>query len=204
MLPGFRLIAVSFLCGFVVMFAGLRMVSSLNNVHESLPILAAQAATVQPAGMIEPRGAPSAMPVLYDLRFVGNPATPMLASLAPLAIERASPLIAEAFAAVDSQATPVAPVIIEPLPEPAATEPQFAPIMEPSAPIEAKVAAIAPDPNPAATATAAPQPPEAKRAPRAGKPVRKKRLARRAAPRNEFGDSFGNSSSNNAFRNRSN
>ena len=50
MLPGLRLIAVSFLCGFVLMFVGLRAVFSLNIVHASLPVMAAQAAQSVPAG----------------------------------------------------------------------------------------------------------------------------------------------------------
>jgi hypothetical protein len=81
MLPGLRLIAVSFLCGFAMVFVGLRTVASLNHIRENLPIMAAQAAQSAPPGMIEPRGAPSAMPVIYDLRFVASPMAPQLASL---------------------------------------------------------------------------------------------------------------------------
>ena len=46
MLPSFRLIALTFLCGFVVVFAGLRMAVSLNDIHEALPVMAAHAAPV--------------------------------------------------------------------------------------------------------------------------------------------------------------
>jgi hypothetical protein len=46
MLPSFRLIAATFLCGFVVIFAGLRMAVSLNDIHEGLPVTAAHAALV--------------------------------------------------------------------------------------------------------------------------------------------------------------
>jgi len=46
MLPSFRLIAATFLCGFVVVFAGLRMAVSLNDIHEALPVMAAHAAPV--------------------------------------------------------------------------------------------------------------------------------------------------------------
>ena len=46
MLPSFRLIAATFLCGFVVVFAGLRMAASLNDIHEGLPVMAAHAAPV--------------------------------------------------------------------------------------------------------------------------------------------------------------
>src|SRR4029078_8813400 len=91
MLPGFRLIAVSFLVGFVVMFVGLRVVASLNNIHEGLPLMAAQAAAIPHPGMIEPRGTSLSMPVLYDLRFVGSPNAPMLVNVTPEAIERLLP-----------------------------------------------------------------------------------------------------------------
>jgi hypothetical protein len=101
MLPGLRLIAVSFLCGFVVMFVGLRALFSLNIVHANLPVMAAQAAQSAPAGMIEPRGAPSAMPALYDLRLVGNVVAPQLANLTMPIVERVlpepAPLIEDAF-----------------------------------------------------------------------------------------------------------
>ena len=35
MLPSFRLIAATFLCGFFVVFAGLRLAASLNDIHEA-------------------------------------------------------------------------------------------------------------------------------------------------------------------------
>ena len=44
MLPSFRLIAATFLCSFVVVFAGLRMAVSLNDIHEGLPVMAGHAA----------------------------------------------------------------------------------------------------------------------------------------------------------------
>ena len=46
MLPSFRLIAATFLCGFFVVFAGLRLATSLNDIHEGLPVMAAHAAPV--------------------------------------------------------------------------------------------------------------------------------------------------------------
>ena len=46
MLPSFRLIAATFLCGFFVVFAGLRLAASLNDIHEGLPVMAAHAAPV--------------------------------------------------------------------------------------------------------------------------------------------------------------
>ena len=113
MFPGLRLIAVSFLCGFVVVFIGLRAVFSLNNVHSSLPVMAAQAAQSVPPGMIEPRGAPSAMPTLYDFRLVASAVTPQFASLAVPMIERVLPdpvpLIEDAIKEAPSAALADAP-----------------------------------------------------------------------------------------------
>jgi hypothetical protein len=89
MLPSFRLIAAGFLCGFVVVFAGLRLATSLNNIHEALPIMAAQAAPAPSAGIGNARGMPGAFPVLYDMRFVASATAPLLASMTPHALERA-------------------------------------------------------------------------------------------------------------------
>ena len=71
MLPSFRLIAATFLCGFVVVFAGLRMAVSLNDIHEGLPVMAAHAAPVSiaPAADHELRRGMTPAPVMYDLRF---------------------------------------------------------------------------------------------------------------------------------------
>jgi hypothetical protein len=153
MLPGLRLIAVGFLCGFVVMFVGLRAVFSVNIVHASLPVMAAQATQSAPPGMIEPRGAPSATPALYDLRLVASTVTPQFASLMVPMVERAvsepAPLIEDAFEespspradeptppadAVDERQAALAPepVPIEP-PATAAAESSLAPPAEPMA-----------------------------------------------------------------------
>jgi hypothetical protein len=87
MLPSIRLIAATFFCGFVVVFAGLRIAASLNDIHEGLPVMAAQAAPIQAAPNANPamRRGQSAVPVIYDLRFVAANTgfTPTLASLAP-------------------------------------------------------------------------------------------------------------------------
>ena len=64
MLPSFRLIAATFLCGFVVVFAGLRLATSLNNIHEALPVLTVLAAPLTVAGARDARGAPVAVPML--------------------------------------------------------------------------------------------------------------------------------------------
>lgn len=71
MLASFRLIAATFLCGFVVVFAGLRMAVSLNDIHEGLPVMAAHAAPVSiaPAADHELRCGMTPAPVMYDLRF---------------------------------------------------------------------------------------------------------------------------------------
>ncbi len=70
MLPSFRLIAATFLCGFVVVFAGLRLASSLNDIHEGLPVMAAHAAPVSitPVADREARRSLAAVPLMYDMR----------------------------------------------------------------------------------------------------------------------------------------
>jgi hypothetical protein len=89
MLPSIRLIAATFLCGFVVVFAGLRIAASLNDMHEGLPVMAAHAAPIQATPTADPdmRRSQSVVPVLYDMRFVasGSAFTPTLASLTPAA-----------------------------------------------------------------------------------------------------------------------
>ena len=84
MLPSFRLIAATFLCGFFVVFAGLRMAASLNDIHEGLPVMAAHAAPVSiaPVADRETRRGQSAMPVMFDLRFAVS-----TANLAPTPAE---------------------------------------------------------------------------------------------------------------------
>jgi hypothetical protein len=89
MLPSIRLIAATFFCGFVVVFAGLRVVASLNDIHEGLPVMAAHAAPIQAVPNADPnmRRGQSAAPTIYDLRFVSSSASyaPTLVSLAPTA-----------------------------------------------------------------------------------------------------------------------
>ena len=70
MLPSFRLIAVTFCCGFIVVFAGLRLAASLNDVHQGLPVMAAHAAPVDHAGIADREARRGrAVPVMYDMRF---------------------------------------------------------------------------------------------------------------------------------------
>lgn len=158
MLPGLRLIVVSFLCSFVAVFAGLRVVASLNNIHENLPIVAAHAAQgtqVSPtsqAAAIEPRSTPLAVPVLYDLRFVSSTIAPQLVSAAPQTIEqllpKPIPLIEQTF----REFVPAEPAT-EPAPEAtAAVDRQRALPPEPP-PVEPA--------KPAAAAAAAAEPPQA-------------------------------------------
>ena len=80
MLPSFRLIAATFLCGFFVVFAGLRLAASLNDIHEGLPVMAAHAAPVSitPAADREARRGLSSVPVMYDLRFAVSTVAPTL------------------------------------------------------------------------------------------------------------------------------
>ena len=80
MLPSFRLIAATFICGFVVVFAGLRMAVSLNDIHEALPVMAAHAAPVSttPPADSEARRGVAAVPVMYDLRFAVTTVSPTM------------------------------------------------------------------------------------------------------------------------------
>ena len=93
MLPSFRLIAATFLCSFFVVFVGLRMAASLNDIHEGLPVMAAHAApmTVAPAADRDARRGASSVPVMYDLRFAVAPVSPILVRAAPTLIERPVP-----------------------------------------------------------------------------------------------------------------
>jgi hypothetical protein len=92
MLPSFRLIAATFLCSFFVVFAGLRLAASLNDMHEALPVMAAQAApaSIAPAADREMRHGLSSVPVMYDLRFAVSTLAPTLVRVAPTLIDRAS------------------------------------------------------------------------------------------------------------------
>lgn len=100
MLPSFRLIAVTFLCGFIVVFAGLRLANSLNDIHEGLPVMAADAAPVAIAEAAdrEPRRGPAAAPTIYDWRFAIRTASQTSAAAPPvsmtaLLMDRAAPLV---------------------------------------------------------------------------------------------------------------
>lgn len=136
MLPSFRLIAATFLCGFVVVFAGLRMAASLNDMHEGLPVMAAHAAPVAavPIADYEMRRGQSTVPVMYDLRFAVS-----RAALAPTLVA-ATPLM-ETPATLDRPALSLAPPadFIREAPAPVAVE---AALAEP----ERAVAAIQPEP----------------------------------------------------------
>ena len=97
MLPGFRLIVATFLCGFFVVFASLRLVTSLHNVHGALPITAAKAAPMPTADIDNEtmRRSQAAMPAMYDLRFVVSVAShaPVPERMAAPAIDRAAPVV---------------------------------------------------------------------------------------------------------------
>jgi hypothetical protein len=173
MLPSFRLIAAAFLCGFVMVYVGLRLVVSLHVVHEALPVTAAHAGTFPAAGARDLPGAPQAAPMRFDLRFVAiSPVTaPMPAPLAPLRIEPAPPpflAIEEISGGVEPAppgeneptqltALPAATTPVEPQP---AEEEQLVPVAAP----ESSATAVA-DPHPIELETIAaipakPEPPE--------------------------------------------
>jgi hypothetical protein len=169
MLPSFRLIAATFLCGFVVMFAGLRMAASLNDIHEALPVMAAHAApiSVSPSADREARRGVSSVPVMYDLRFAVSPASPTLVRAAPAVMERFAPVMplailpAEIFPKEDVATAESA----EPIPLPdiavAAIDPDAGSVQPPAAAAEppaAEIEAAATEP-PSTTEAAAIEPP---------------------------------------------
>jgi hypothetical protein len=92
MLPSIRLIVTTFLCGFMLVFAGLRLVNSLNSMHAALPVTAAHAAPAPGAGGTDWPSLPATSPVLYDLRFVPSTASPTTASLLMHDIDRSMPV----------------------------------------------------------------------------------------------------------------
>jgi hypothetical protein len=138
MLPGFRLIAITFCCGFLVVFAGLRLAASVHGLHRAMPVMAAYAAPV-PVGAIadrELRRGQSAVPVMYDMRFAVGSAVPASAGAQPV-IDRAPsvmmPLIILPPVALEAErnATPEADAVVM-----AALAPQPAAKPEPSVAID--------------------------------------------------------------------
>ena len=93
MLPSFRLIAATFLCGFFVVFAGLRLAASLNDIHEGLPVMAAHAASVSitPVADREARRSLAAAPLMYDMRFVISTVAPKLVRVPPTVLDQSAP-----------------------------------------------------------------------------------------------------------------
>jgi hypothetical protein len=180
MLPSFRLIGATFLCSFFVVFVGLRMAASLNDIHEGLPVMAAHAApmTVTPAADRDARRGASSVPVMYDLRFAVAPVSPILVRSAPTLIERPVPQLPLAILppdipvqeAAEPAAQPEATVAaidrdadVAPAPS-AIPEPPSKIVAEPLPPLEpaaettapdSKAAAIDPQTTPAPEATAA-------------------------------------------------
>jgi hypothetical protein len=91
MLPSFRLILVTFLCGFAVVFTGLRLAAvRFNESHEASFELARYRAPgeVTPTAAREPRHATSLVPAVYDTRFAVGATPSALVRLAPSMLER--------------------------------------------------------------------------------------------------------------------
>jgi hypothetical protein len=169
MLPSFRLIAVTFLCGFVVVFAGLRMAVSLHDIHEGLPVMAAHAApvSVTPAADSEARRGVAAVPVMYDLRFAVSTMAPTLVRATPTMFDRPAPALS---IALPPELTEPAKEQPEPESTVAALQPDAPVSVPPDAPpnaasdapakldIPAKLDSPAEAPKPATQAVAAVQP----------------------------------------------
>ncbi len=94
MLPSFRLITATFCCGFLIVFAGLRLATTFNGINQAMPVMTAHAAPVTIAAIGDQgqrRGA-AAVPVTYDLRFAVSAAQPTPAAVSPI-VDRAAPLM---------------------------------------------------------------------------------------------------------------
>src|SRR5882672_281188 len=96
MLPSFRLIVVTFCCGFVVVFAGLRLATSIHGINQAMPVMAAHAAPVMVGAINDQdlRRGPATVPVMYDLRFAvsATQPAPTPAAASPV-MDRATPLL---------------------------------------------------------------------------------------------------------------
>ena len=101
MLPSFRLIVATFCCGFIMVFAGLRLATSINGLNQAMPVMAAHAAPAMVSAISDQdlrhqdlRRSPATVPVMYDMRFAvsATQLTPMPVAATP-AIDRATPLM---------------------------------------------------------------------------------------------------------------
>jgi hypothetical protein len=157
MLPSFRLIAVTFLCGFVVVFAGLRMAVSLHDIHEGLPVMAAHAApvSVTPAADSEARRGVAAVPVMYDLRFAVSTMAPTLVRATPTMFDRPAPALS---IALPPELTEPAKEQPEQQPEPESTVAALQPDAPVSVPPDAPSSAVSDTPAKLDTPTEAPKP----------------------------------------------
>jgi hypothetical protein len=125
MLPGVRLIAAAFLCGFVLTLAGVRMLD-LRTARDPLFMSSALAATA-----VQPR--PSQLPAVFDARFAASPGAvvPLPASLIrsidtpkaddkPPGVETMSVTEPPAEETASLNLPPAEPSLPAPSPEPAA------------------------------------------------------------------------------------
>jgi hypothetical protein len=160
MLPSFRLIAATFLFGFFVVFAGLRMAASLNDIHEGLPVMAAHAAPVSiaPVANRDMRRGLSATPVMFERRFDAATANlaPIQASLTGPSFDRPAPPLATVPSEDITKETAV-PGAAEAEPSKSASKPESAvAAIRPDAPLDADSTETA---SPASKAIEPPAPP---------------------------------------------
>jgi hypothetical protein len=152
MLPSFRLIVATFMCGFAVVFAGLRIAGSLNG---ALPVTAAHAG----AHVLTANGEAhvASMPAMFDARFAITPAPAVLVRATPSVLERPSlplsvtpPLsVAPPQDAAAAEAVTLAPAT-EPAQQPGKPEDVLATVQpaSPAAPADAEPTAAADAPPP--------------------------------------------------------
>jgi hypothetical protein len=78
MLPSFRLMAVTFFCGFTAVFAALELAKFLHSNHQAVPVISAQAVAPSQAAIADRdlRRGQASVPVTYDKRFAMVTAEP--------------------------------------------------------------------------------------------------------------------------------
>jgi hypothetical protein len=126
MLPSFRLIVATFVCGFVMVFAGLRMAASPSDIRRALPVLAAHAAPLRitsAVGREDGRGIPS-VPLIFDARFAVTPVPVALALPAPPISETPLPPPVSDVPSEDLAVEAPVPVVIKAEPAKEPLEPQ--------------------------------------------------------------------------------
>jgi len=154
-LPSFRLIATTFLCGFALVYAGLRMIAPGMALEPGLidrqAMVVVQRTT---AGLPEWRQAEHALPAIFDRRFEPGETGPILipASIADHAADRAAALLPARIPLPDLLPTADRGIVLVPAVEgglelaaldgPAAPQPAAPPAMDAHVPPDASLSVL--------------------------------------------------------------